>query len=247
MSEENHKDDSRNEATPGPALTDLTVVYAGEDWWVLNKPVGWHSVAAPRSDGGPSVQDWLDAHHPLAHPLPEAGIVHRLDVSTSGCLVVARTPDAYARLREAFSSEISSRVAGGVEKRYLALVEKGLPLVGHFELYFSSRYKGSHKVTVKPQGKPGERGRCRWKVLERPSRDPEGELVAVWLLGAGRRHQIRAGLASMGYPLIGDSMYRGFPDPRFTLGAALHAWSVVVEDIEVVAPPPEWGARAVFE
>ncbi len=181
-------------------------------------------------DGDPrSVESWIRDNISEAAPLPECGLVHRLDSGTTGCLVVALTRAERARLREAFAD----RTQGHVHKIYWAVVRRGLSPVGKFSLYFSGRHKRSAKVTVRPRGEPNELGECVWQVLG-PSRYLGHEIVQVELVGPGRRHQIRAGLGYGGHPLIGDSLYGG------AIGApcpVLHAKSVHIDGVTVECPP----------
>lgn len=203
------------------------------DWLVISKPAGWHSVGQVRDAAAageveaPTVEAWLRAARPDHADLPEGGIVHRLDLGTSGCLVAARTPDSYERLRAAVGS------AGGARKTYLALVSGGIAEQGSFRLYFSSRHKGSRKVTVRRKGEAPECGRCRWTVLRRGASDGH-DLVEVELVGRGRRHQIRAGLAWLGHPLAGDALYGGLGDGE---RPALHAWRVEIDGERIECPP----------
>jgi 23S rRNA pseudouridine1911/1915/1917 synthase len=209
-------------------------------WLVLAKPAGWHTVAqaaakeeAPESadaaePASRSVEAWLRAARPEQAALHEAGLVHRLDFGTSGCLVAARTPQAHESLRASFSS------AAGARKRYLALARTGLEQEGSFRLYFASRHKSSRKVTVRAQGTAPECGRCRWRVLARRV-DGAHDLVEVELVGRGRRHQVRAGLAHLGHPLRGDALYGG--DATREAHPALHAWSVELDGERIECPP----------
>lgn len=212
---------------------------------MVNKPLGWHSVAARVTDGSPTIQEWIAANFPGQGALPESGLVHRLDLSTSGCLLVAKTPRSYEDLRENFSSGSAGWAIG---KKYLARVTPGIAQSGEFTLFFSSRHKGSAKVTVSEFGGRNERGSCRWKVLQAAVHGvAEGEpaafdLIDVELIGGGKRHQIRAGLSSLGHPLAGDAMYRGQPmhESCNHSFAALHAWKLVVTGVEVESPRPSW-------
>jgi 23S rRNA pseudouridine1911/1915/1917 synthase len=215
-----------------------SVIAERPGWLVISKPAGWHSVGQVRDGAAageaeapsveaPTVEAWLRAARPDHADLPEGGIVHRLDLGTSGCLVAARTPDSYERLRAAVGS------AGGTRKTYLALVSGGIAEQGSFRLYFSSRHKGSRKVTVRREGEAPECGRCRWTVLRRDASDGH-DLVEVELVGRGRRHQIRAGLAWLGHPLAGDSLYGGSGDHELP---ALHAWRVEIDGERVECPP----------
>ena len=215
------------------------VVAERAEWRVVSKPAGWHCVAragAASEEGGesaPTVEEWLRTAYPEQAAIPEAGIVHRLDLGTSGCLVVARNVAAYERLRASVGS------AQGTKKTYLALVAPGMMETGSFRLYFVSRHKGSRKVTVRREGDAPECGRCRWQVIKKLA-DGAHDLVEVELVGRGRRHQIRAGLAYLGHPLVGDALYGGSADAQYP---TLHAWRVELDGETVECPPPaQYGA-----
>jgi 23S rRNA pseudouridine1911/1915/1917 synthase len=208
-----------------------TILRETSRWLVLDKPAGWHSVrglTAAAADGSGVVEAWLAARRPESASLPEAGLVHRLDRDTSGCLVAARTLEAYAELRERVGQGI------GVRKGYLARCRTGLLDEGAATRFFSGRHKGSAKVSVREAGDSAEAGRFRWRVLRR---EPAGDLVEVELLGPGRRHQIRAGLAALGHALLGDTVYGGPPAD----GLRLHAAWVELDGERVEAPSPDWG------
>ena len=199
------------------------------DWMVVNKPAGWHSVQQEGSEGS-SMEAWLRASDARAAALEEAGLCHRLDLWTSGCMAVARTSEAHERLRHAFS-----QAGSGVRKIYLALARAGIASDGRFRLHFESRYKRSAKVSVSEAGSAWSAGRCVWRVQRRGP--GSHDLVQVELIGPGRRHQIRAGLAHLGHPLAGDALYGGEPLEALQ-GPALHAWKLSLEGHDVLAPPP---------
>ncbi len=121
-----------------------------------------------------------------------------------------------------------------IAKQYLARCAPGLPDQGEFDLCFTKRHRGSRKMTVSERGSDACRGRCSWRVQQRDAQ--RGDLVLVDLHGPGRRHCIRAGLAFVGAPLVGDLLYGRDGD-----GAVqLHALRLVIDGTGVEAPPPLW-------
>ena len=216
--------------TQDPAAA-ISILREEPSWFVLAKPAGMHTVEQNGNEGAPSVESWLRAARPELAGLDECGLVHRLDFDTSGCLIVAKAEGTRERLRDAFSGR-----GGDIRKIYLARVEGRFAdrvMAGAFTLSFTSRHKGSSKVSVHTRGEPETIGRCRWRVL---SVLDETTLVEVELLGPGRRHQIRAGFAYEGHPLVGDALYGSRADGPIRL----HAARVEVDGVTVECPPPGW-------
>ncbi|MCE9618892.1 MAG: RNA pseudouridine synthase [Planctomycetes bacterium] len=203
------------------------VLHETKEWLVVNKPAGWHSVSR-EGDTGESVQSWRARCEPSAIELPESGLCHRLDQTTSGCLLIAKTLAAHERLRTAMGG-----ADGTIQKTYLALMKAGIEKEGNFRLHFEGRYKRSAKTTVSRAGSWETGGRCKWKVL-RTIVARGVDVVEVELIGPGRRHQIRAGFAYLEHPLEGDTLYGG-PGPA---NSSLHAWKLIVAGVTVIAPPP---------
>ena len=224
--ESNH---ARERIASAPALLLET-----PDWLVVDKPADWHSVRGTtpaEADGSGVLEAWLAATRPELAQLPESGLVHRLDRDTSGCVVVARSRAAHADLARRFRTGI------GVRKTYLARLRPGIAAAGDVELHFTSRYKRSEKATVARRGSSRSAGRVRWRVVARD--DAHGDLVELELIGAGKRHQLRASCAHLGHPLVGDALYGG-PDASST---HLHAWRIELDGVTIEAPAPTW-ARA---
>lgn len=259
------------------------ILFQNERFLVLDKPAGWHCVEARRTDGAPTVMTWLRDRRPAQGALPESGLVHRLDRETTGCLVVAKDGTSLEDLRAGFADSPAPGMPT-ITKTYLALLSPGLPATGDWSFWFSSRHARSSKVTVSMNDHTGLRGECRWRVLHPASlgrrvepgdllkAEPRGaarttvdprdaaafDLAAIELVGPGRRHQIRAGFASMGHPLAGDTLYGGTPlrwsesppsaSPTTASARdstlALHAWRIAIDGVCVEAPPPAWADAA---
>lgn len=198
------------------------------EWLVVSKPAGWHSVAQGDPDQPCVIEHWLRNAVAESAALHQAGLVHRLDVGTSGCLVAARTETRRQQLRAAFGGS-----GGGVEKVYLCKVSRPLAPTGSLTRSFTSRHKGSAKVTVSECGDAATRGAIRWRTV-----GGEGTIAEVRIEGPGRRHQIRAALASIGSPLVGDALYGGVAhEGGWPL---LHAWVVGIDGWRIQSPPPRW-------
>ncbi len=166
------------------------------------------------------------------------GLVHRLDRPTSGVVLLARTSKAASRL----SRQFRQRAVG---KRYLAVVEGLLDGAGE---RVDGIAKGGGGVRVVPVGEPGaQRAALRWRAL---TSGGGRTLVEVDLL-TGRKHQIRAQLAALGAPVLGDVRYGGRTPFAGGRGIALHAWRLAVEhptrrEPVVVSTPPPAPWRGLF-
>lgn len=218
----------------------LRVLYADETLLLVDKPAGM--AMCP------------DLHHPagtianalrgLCPELPEVegplrpGIVHRLDLGTSGVLAAARTEAAYLHLKGQFR-------AHGVERFYLALC-RGEPA---WERTTVENFLAQRRLGRKGMGAVaphlGKRARTELVVLGRAP----GLALVLCRPATGRTHQIRVHLAGLGHPLIGDTLYGGalarqLARPLGLARPALHAWSLAVshpvtgERVQAVAPPP---------
>lgn len=155
----------------------------------------------------------------------EAGLVHRLDTGTSGCLAIARHRAAWDALRDA---------VGTAEKTYLAIVT-GAPTDTMIDTAISHDRTDRRRMRVDASG--GQPAETRVRVL---AVGESTSLVRLELSG-GRRHQLRVHLASIGHPLVGDDLYAGGDGPFF-----LHAWRLGIAGRPVVqAPvPAAFAARA---
>jgi len=216
--------DLPNERAAGPEPSipgGLVAVYEDEDIIVIDKPVG---VAAHPSPGweGPTVTGALASAGITLAPVGAAerqGIVHRLDVGTSGLMVVAKTAPAYSALKHAFKERT-------VEKVYHAVAQGHVePTQGTIDAPIGRHPTADYKFAVVEGGRDSI---THYKVLEM---FPGATLVEVHL-ETGRTHQIRVHMAAIKHPLAGDITYGGDPVMAQRLGLKrqwLHAKELAFE------------------
>jgi 23S rRNA pseudouridine1911/1915/1917 synthase len=201
-------------AAPEP-VPGLLVVHDDDDLVVVDKPVG---VAAHPSPGwtGPTVVGGLAAagyRIATSGAAERQGVVHRLDVGTSGLMVVAKSEYAYSRLKQAFRERT-------VDKTYHALVQGHPdPLVGTIDAPIGRHPTADYKWAVVAEGKPSV---THYEVLEAF----RAACLTEIHLETGRTHQIRVHFAALRHPCVGDLTYGADPRLAEQLGLSrqwLHA------------------------
>ncbi|WP_394280358.1 RluA family pseudouridine synthase [Microbacterium sp.] len=197
------------------AVPDLGIAYDDDEIVVVDKPAG---VAAHPSLGweGPTVVGALAAagFRIATSGAPERqGVVHRLDVGTSGLMVVAKTERAYTLLKRAFKER-------EVDKIYHTVVQGHPdPLVGTIDAPIGRHPSHSWKFAVTPTGKDSV---THYETLEAF----RGASLLEVHLETGRTHQIRVHMAAHRHPCIGDPLYGADPTMSARLGLTrqwLHA------------------------
>jgi len=188
-------------------VPDLKVIYQDEDIVVVDKPQG---VAAHPSVGwdGPSVGGALLAmgiEMSTSGVAERQGIVSRLDVGTSGLMVLTKTEIAYSRMKQAFRDRV-------VDKTYHALVQGHPdPSSGTIDAPIGRHPKHEYKFTIAQDGKPSV---THYSTLEAFT---AASLLEIEL-ETGRTHQIRVHFSAFKHPLVGDTLYGCDPKLATKLG-----------------------------
>lgn len=167
----------------------LDVVYRDDDVLVLNKPSGLLSVPGRKPEHKDSLQSRAQAQ------FPTATTVHRLDMETSGLIVMALNKAAHVHLSRQFEQRL-------VKKKYLARVYGHLPTdAGVVEAPLICDWPNRPKQKV--DFEQGKKALTYWQVLKKETRTTLVELKPV----TGRSHQLRVHMLYLGHPIVGDVLY----------------------------------------
>lgn len=202
-------------------LSNLRIIYKDSEMAVVDKPAGLLSV--PGKDDQPSVQEAMRRIFPQATgPL----IVHRLDMDTSGLMLIALTEDKYHELQTLFLQR-------RIHKVYHALLEREMPIgqEGDISLPLRPDFDDRPRQMVDP--KHGKAAQTHYRVLENRDGHALLELRPI----TGRTHQLRVHCAhplGLDNPIIGDRLY-GKTAERLML----HAEEITFEDHQFKAPNSE--------
>jgi 23S rRNA pseudouridine1911/1915/1917 synthase len=203
-------------------LADERILY--EDSWVIavDKPPFVPAQATMASDRGNLVALVSERIG------RQAGLVHRLDLETSGVTVFGKSTQATSALAAAFRE-------GTAHKRYLAVASGELPDTGTIDLALSPDPRHPGRFVASPEGETP--ALTRFRVLSR-----RGSLMAVEARPeTGRTHQIRVHLSSQHAPIVGDPLYGG-PANIEVEGVSQPAGRVMLHARELVLPNPRTGA-----
>jgi 23S rRNA pseudouridine1911/1915/1917 synthase len=218
---------------PQPERIPLDILYEDDDVVAINKPAGMVVHPAYGHTSGTLVNAVL-ARWPQVTEFSEpdrAGIVHRLDKETSGIILVAKTRAALDDMRAQFRNRV-------VRKRYLALVE-GTPDTpdGLIDAPIGRDPQQRKRMAVKREGREAI---TEYHVLEVYA---DYSLLELYPM-TGRTHQIRAHLAFIGHPVVGDTVYGRRKQGIKMKRHFLHSSSVILahpatgQSLEIDAPLP---------
>jgi 23S rRNA pseudouridine1911/1915/1917 synthase len=212
---------------PPQDLVEPRVLFEDRALLAVDKPAGLPSQGTLASDRR-NILGWAQARFGK-----RVRTVHRLDVGTSGVLLLARSPAAATALAAQFK-------AGTVAKRYLALCVGSLPAP---EGQLAQRIRQSPRRGIfEVTGTGGVPAVTDYRVLA-----ARGALLLVEALPrTGRTHQIRVHLAGAGAPLLGDPRYRG-PTSATLEGEVLRASRPLLHAGELALDHPETGKRITLE
>jgi 23S rRNA pseudouridine1911/1915/1917 synthase len=219
-----------------PALDQpLEVLAQGSGWVVVNKPPGVpvHPLQEEETD---TVLNALIARFPEIHRVGEgslrSGVVHRLDVDTSGALLFATQEGVWEEARRAFREH-------RVEKRYRAIVVGAIEGEGHLEVgLVTARHRPARVRIADPEERNrahGVRvGTLHWRSLELL----EGATLIEVRPKTGHLHQIRVSMEHLGFPVLGDRSYGSTSEPLGVARQMLHAAHLRWGPVDVECPDP---------
>lgn len=186
-----------------PADTGLEIIYADDYLLLVNKPEGLLAVPGRTKDK----TDCMATR--VQREFPEARVVHRLDMATSGLMLFARNADIHRKLSQLFSGR-------QISKTYIALVSGQIhPAAGDINLPIACDWlnRPLQKIDY-DEGKPSQ---TIYRTLSFDSANNQSRLELKPI--TGRTHQLRLHLASIGHPILGDTFYGGDVAPRLHLHA----------------------------
>ncbi len=205
-----------------PPIEALRLIYLDETILVADKPSGLLSVPGR----GDHLADCLATR--AAQIAPGARIVHRLDMPTSGLMVLARSAEAHRNLSQQFQMRRP-------EKSYVALIS-GDPEgdEGEVSAPLICDWPNRPRQIVEPElGKPAL---TRWKALQRGDTATRVQLMPI----TGRTHQLRVHMQHIGHPILGDEFYADDGARAAAARLMLHAETLTIDH-------PETGERMAFE
>lgn len=219
-----------------PENIPLDILYEDDDLLVVNKPKGMVVHPSAGHYTGTLVnaimyhcKDSLSGINGEIRP----GIVHRIDMDTTGSLIVCKNDESHIFIAEQIKEH-------SVTRKYRGIVYGGVSDdEGTIDAPIGRHPTDRKKMAIVPNGKPAV---THYRVLQRFERYTYMEFQ----LETGRTHQIRVHMASIGHPLLGDAVYSSGKSPYHLQGQTLHAMTIgfihpaTREYLEITAPLPDY-------
>ena len=227
-------------------LDEVTILYEDDDVLAINKPAG----LIVHSDGKteePSLVDWILRERPeikgVGEPMVQKdgsaierpGIVHRIDRDTSGVLLVAKTQDFFDFLKQKFKDREMKKVyvafVHGVPREARGIIKRDIKRS-------KTDFRKFTSYTGRGTSRPAE---THFRILE----SRKGVAYVEMRPKTGRTHQLRVHFASIGHPILSDTLYGSGREEKLGFTRlALHALSISFEKengevVEVESPLPE--------
>jgi tRNA pseudouridine32 synthase/23S rRNA pseudouridine746 synthase len=180
----------------------VEILHSDDAFVAVNKPTGLLTVPGRGADK----QDCL--YHRVLEQFPNALVVHRLDMDTSGLILFARSPEAQRTISLQFEKR-------EISKTYVAVVE-GIIEENEGRIDFPLRKDMKQRLPPKHlvDCVRGKKALTEWRVLERG----EATTRVALFPATGRSHQLRVHMQAIGFPIVGDPIY-GHPAERLMLHA----------------------------
>lgn len=233
-------------------MMQIPILFEDEYLLVVNKPPGV-VVNRAQSVKEETIQDWAYVHLSLPPSgsvtdpddfASRAGIVHRIDKETSGCLLIAKNPEVFTALQEQFKERT-------VKKTYMAVVHGILPsITGEISAPVGRLPWNRERFGILPGGKPAI---TNYRVIQTGMFAFNKEKTEISFVEVspqtGRTHQIRVHLKYINHPIVGDWQYAGRKtarrDRQWAPRVMLHAWKISFDHpvthsrVDVEAPIPD--------
>ena len=206
----------------------LAIHYRDEHLLIVDKPAGLLSVPGRGEDKQDCLWKRVQRH------FPQALVVHRLDMATSGLVLFALDRETQGRMGQLFGER-------RVHKRYVAVVA-GCVIQDDGKIDLPLTTDWPNRPRQKVDARLGRPALTHWRVL---ARDAEHRFTRVELLPlTGRSHQLRVHMLALGHPILGDELYGDAPVRQAAARLLLHAQALAFEHpasgerVEVESPVP---------
>jgi 23S rRNA pseudouridine1911/1915/1917 synthase len=210
------------------------IIFEDDDIVVVDKPSGTAVHASPGHESGSLADHLARSRRQMlgVGSVSRPGVVHRLDIETSGVMVFAKTKDAYAALRRDFEAHTA------VKKTYLAVLHGSpRPPAGELKTLIGRKPWDAKRMAVVESS--GQEAITSWQVLQR-----QGPIALVeFKIETGRTHQIRVHAAHLGHPIVGDALYGDAAKDR---RLRMKPRRMLLHAVELAFPHPRTRRQVVF-